>query len=54
MSAGTVKQYREAAKRFHHVEGECEIDEGAKVSKGNDEGAYVQAWVWVSDDEIES
>ena len=25
----------------------CEIDDNAKISEGNDNGAYVQAWVWV-------
>src|SRR5438105_4681318 len=28
-------------------DGECEIDETAIVSEGADNGAYVQAWVWV-------
>jgi hypothetical protein len=28
-------------------EGQVEIDSDAKVSEGNDNGAYVQAWVWV-------
>ncbi len=40
-------RYRTAAEEFFHKDGECEIDEGAKVSLGDDEGAYVQAWVWV-------
>ena len=25
------------------------VDEGATVSMGGDPGAYVQAWLWVSD-----
>ena len=29
-------------------EGELEFDESAVVSEGDDNGAYVQAWVWVS------
>ena len=29
--------------------GELEVDEGATVSMGGDPGAYVQAWLWVSD-----
>ncbi len=29
-------------------EGELEIDDDAKISEGDDNGAYVQAWVWVS------
>lgn len=26
---------------------EVQVDSNAKVSRGDDEGAYVQAWVWV-------
>jgi len=35
----------------HHTdskEGELEIDDNAKLSEGDDNGTYVQAWVWVS------
>jgi hypothetical protein len=32
---------------MYHVDGEIEIDSKARVSTGNDDGAYVQAWVWV-------
>jgi hypothetical protein len=28
-------------------EGELEIDENALLSEGDDNGAYVQAWVWL-------
>lgn len=28
-------------------EGELEIDENAVISSGDDNGAYVQAWLWV-------
>lgn len=31
----------------HHVDGEVEVDANAEVSEGEDNGAYVQAWVWV-------
>lgn len=46
------KAYVEAAQRVHTDEGTCEIDDGAEVSwaPGNG-GCYVQAWVWVSDDD---
>jgi len=40
------------AKRQWHKDGEVEIDDTAAVTElepGN--GAYVQAWVWVSDPE---
>ena len=32
-------------------EGRFEIDEPAVVSKGDDDGAYVMGWMWVSDDD---
>jgi hypothetical protein len=35
------------AKDQHHKDGEIEIDDGSTVSEGDDNGAYVQAWVWV-------
>lgn len=43
--------YRLAARRMFHMEGEMEIDDNASVSLGAD-GAWVQAWVWVSDTEV--
>lgn len=33
--------------------GDLEFDDHACVSKGSDNGAYVQAWIWVSDDDLE-
>lgn len=39
--------YVDAASDMHSRDGECEIDGNAKVSMGDDPGAYVQAWVWV-------
>jgi hypothetical protein len=41
----------ELAKNQHHREGECEIDDNAIVSEDlthGDNGAYVEAWVWVN------
>jgi len=41
---------KEAKERFS-LEGELEVDDDAAVSRGDGEdadGAYVQAWVWVS------
>lgn len=32
-------------------DGEIEIDADAEVSFGEDDGAYVMAWVWVTDEE---
>jgi len=47
MSKVTLTQYRNAAYRIYHSEGDVEIDTGAKVSRSKG-GAYVQAWVWVT------
>ncbi len=32
---------------IHVRDGEVEVDDNAVVSEGEDNGAYVQAWVWV-------
>ncbi len=48
--SGLPQQYREAAFE-HQRDGEIEVDEGAVVSLGADDGAYVQAWLWVSNRE---
>jgi len=42
--------YREAATDEYGDEGRIEIDADAKVSYGDDDGAYVAAWVWVDRD----
>jgi len=39
--------FRIRAKDLYHEEGEIEVDGDAAVSLGNDDGAYVAAWVWV-------
>jgi hypothetical protein len=44
--------HREAAKLKYHSDGEIEIDDGAIVSVSEDGGAYVQAWVWVYDEDF--
>lgn len=43
--------YRAAAEKKWSQDGECEVDEGATVSPSDDAGAYIQAWVWVSDED---
>ena len=48
-----AEAYRRAAKALHEVEGEIEIDRGATVSFGGDGGAYVAAWVWVADTDLD-
>lgn len=50
----TVCAYRDAARRVWHRGGEIEIDDFAEISRGDDNGAYVQAWVWVCDDQLEA
>ena len=43
--------FRARAKEMYQQEGEIEVDNDALISRGDDEGAYVEAWVWVPDDE---
>lgn len=48
------EKYVAAAQRRHQDEGTLEIDEGATVSDSGDSeegGCYVQAWVWVTDED---
>jgi hypothetical protein len=53
----TDQTYRELAKEQYHRDGEIEIDPDAPVSRSaydsceRDDGAYVQAWVWVDNPE---
>ncbi len=50
----TAEQVVEYAQRALTKEGEIEIDDDAKVSRGaanEDRGAYVAAWLWVADDD---
>lgn len=42
------KKYTAAARELYHKDGEIEIDDEPAVSLGDDPGAYVAAWVWVS------
>ena len=51
--APTDHDWIESARRIFEREGELEIDPGAPVSCADPvEGAYVQAWVWVSREEV--
>jgi hypothetical protein len=43
--------YLKAAHEHHDREGEIEFDDTAIISESDDEGAYVMAWVWVTDEE---
>ena len=46
-------KYVALAREKYQKDGECEIDDNARVSE-SDEGAYVQAWVWVAKPEPET
>ena len=46
----TNQEFIDAARAQYEDEGTIEIDDTAVVSRGSDNGAYVQAWVWVEDD----
>lgn len=46
-------RFRQAAKKIWQREGSIEVDDNAVVSISDDNGAYVQAWVWVDDAEID-
>lgn len=50
-AAPEMAKYVNMARDEHSSEGSVEIDSSAAVSRGNDDGAYVMAWVWVYDDE---
>lgn len=51
-----MDRYRRAARRLWHEDGQIEVDESAEVSLMDDpdaeQGAYVQAWVYVSAKEL--
>lgn len=50
-----VEKYVSFAKRRFHDEGTLEIDDRAIISRSHDDlGAYVQAWIWVSDEDATS
>jgi hypothetical protein len=44
----TDQDYIRAARKKWHRDGEIEIDTDAEISESSG-GAYVAAWVWVSD-----
>lgn len=58
MSKPSDEAMVKAAHRIHHNDGEIEIDSHgsplptARVSRGEDPGAYVLAWVWVYDVDV--
>lgn len=50
-SADVISKYREAARRLYHWGGRLEVDGNAAVSLGDDAGAYVMCWRWITDEE---
>ena len=49
-----LSKYASVADQMRCVEdGVCEIDGSGIVSKGEDAGAYVMAWVWVGDEDLD-
>ncbi|MFN0132851.1 MAG: hypothetical protein ACKVW3_10050 [Phycisphaerales bacterium] len=45
--ANRLEIIRLARNEYQNYDGDIEIDDNAVVSHGTDNGAYVQAWVWV-------
>ena len=46
--------FRARARELYCTDGEIEVDGNARISSGDDDGAYVEAWVWVPLEEEES
>ena len=44
---------RARAKELYERDGKIEVDGNARISWGDDPGAYVEAWVWVPFNEEE-
>jgi hypothetical protein len=49
---GKDRIYADHARLHLHRDGECEIDYPTVVSRGDDRGAYVQAWLWIDDSTV--
>ncbi len=49
---GADGAYRALARENYQRDGEIEIDDNAVVSRGDDNGAYVAAWLWVEGCEL--
>jgi hypothetical protein len=48
----TDDQIRQAARIISEEEGILEIDDDATISRGEDPGCYVQAWIWVNYEDV--
>lgn len=44
--------YLAYAQEKFHCDGDLEFDENAKVSIGEDSGAYVQCWKWIDSSDL--
>jgi hypothetical protein len=44
-------RYRNYAREHVHDEGELEVDDDAAVNL-SEGGAYIQAWVWIGEEEL--
>ena len=54
MNTITDTQYRDAARRIYTKDtDDVEIDDSAPIARGSADGAFVQAWVWVDNSQIE-
>lgn len=51
-AAAEAGGWADKARETYGRDGEIEVDEGAVVSHGEDPGAYVMAWLWVTEDEM--
>jgi len=47
-----LQSYRSYAHDNHNNDGHLEVDDTAIVSVSEDGGAYVEAWIWVSNDDL--
>jgi hypothetical protein len=52
MTRFTDDQYRETALRLIQESDDVLVDREADVAPGEDEGAWVQVWHWVSDYDV--
>lgn len=49
----TDDQYRKAAKDLYDDDADVNVDPNAAISRSDESGgAWIQAWVWVSSEEV--
>lgn len=55
MKRPTTKQFQDAARKLYHdPDNDLEIDANPAVSKNNEGGAWVAAWIYVRDEDARS